>query len=176
MTEEIYMKVPPSLKPTNKNLVCKLNKSFYGLKQDIPQWNSKLTLTLTTLGYIQSKAGYSLFTKSLANNFIVILVHVDDILITGSDLQEINHIKHVLETTLNIKDLGNIKYFLGFEISRSNKGNFICQRKYSLDLLKTPGLLGAKPAFTPMDPNHCINNFSDNLLPNPTAFRSLIGK
>ncbi|RVW54646.1 Retrovirus-related Pol polyprotein from transposon TNT 1-94 [Vitis vinifera] len=62
-----------------------------------------------------------------------------------------------LETTSNfnkefeIKDLGNLKYFLGMEIARSKKGIAVSQRKYVLDLLNETGMLGCKPAETPMD-------------------------
>nr|AAB36255.1 retrotransposon peptide {Ty1-copia retrotransposon element, clone Mel 22} [Vicia melanops, leaves, Peptide Transposon Partial, 75 aa] [Vicia melanops] len=74
LDEEVYMKVPPCLKVSNKNLVCKLNRSIYGLKQSNRQWNHKLTNTLLNLGFIQSKSDYSLFTKKSDSSFTVVLV------------------------------------------------------------------------------------------------------
>ncbi|KAK2359915.1 putative mitochondrial protein [Trifolium repens] len=61
--EEVYMQPPPSLHLDQPDLVCKLQRSLYGLKQASRQWNAKLTETLIASNYTQSKADYSLFTK-----------------------------------------------------------------------------------------------------------------
>ena len=53
-----------------------------------------------------------------------------------------------------MKDLGRLKYFLGIKVLRSNKGIFISQRKYVLDLLAEIGMLDCKPIETPMVMNH----------------------
>lgn len=53
---------------------------------------------------------------------------------------------------LSSSDLGTLKYFLGLEIARSSKRISVCQRKYTLGLLKYTGLLACKPSLVPMDP------------------------
>ncbi|CAL9005971.1 unnamed protein product [Prunus brigantina] len=53
-----------------------------------------------------------------------------------------------------MKDLGDLKYFLGIEVARSTTGIFLSQRKYVLDLLTKTGILGCKPAETPIEMNH----------------------
>lgn len=75
------MKIPSGLKVSNKNLVCKFKRSIYGLKQASRQWNHKLTTTLLSLGYCQSKSDYSLFTKKTENFFINIFVYVDGLVL-----------------------------------------------------------------------------------------------
>lgn len=75
----------PDLK-VPKNMICKLNKFIYGLKQASCQWNQKLTSTLINLGYHQSRYGYSLFTKKYVNSFTIILIYVDDLILAGNDL------------------------------------------------------------------------------------------
>nr|KYP49741.1 Retrovirus-related Pol polyprotein from transposon TNT 1-94 [Cajanus cajan] len=113
------MKTPPGLESQAPNMVCKLEKSLYGLKQASHQWNANLSQTLIAFGYEQSKADYSLFTKKTPSGFTAILVYVDDLVLAGSDISEIQQIKALLHTKFNIKDLGELKYFLGFEIARS---------------------------------------------------------
>jgi hypothetical protein len=63
LLEDVYMRVPPGLDVSDNPLVCKLQKSIYGLKQANGQWNIKLTTTLKNPGYVQSKSDYSFFTK-----------------------------------------------------------------------------------------------------------------
>jgi len=60
------------------------------------------------------------------------------------------YIKHILQSNFRIKDLGELKYFLGLEVSRSDDGIFVSQRKYCLKLLSDSGLLGCKSSSTPM--------------------------
>ena len=53
---------------------------------------------------------------------MIILVYVDDMMITGNDIRLIQETKQKLQDTFKMKDLGDLKYFLGIEFSRSNKG------------------------------------------------------
>lgn len=65
--------------------VCKLNKSIYGLKQASRQWYSKLSDLLISLGYVHSNADHSLFTKLYGYDFIILLVYLDDIVLSGNN-------------------------------------------------------------------------------------------
>ncbi|MCH82631.1 retrovirus-related Pol polyprotein from transposon TNT 1-94, partial [Trifolium medium] len=176
LNEEVYMKPPPGLDLPHPDLVCKLQRSLYGLKQASRQWNTKLTDTLISSGYIQSKSDYSLFTKQSHSGFTVVLVYVDDLVLGGTDMNEITTLKNLLNDKFSIKDLGVLKYFLGFEVDRTSKGISLCQRKYTLDLLTDAGLLGAKPCTTPMQPHLQLHKTSDTSLSDPTAYRRLIGR
>ena len=53
---------------------------------------------------------------------MIILVYVDDMMITGNDIRMIQETKQTLQDTFKMKDLGDLKYFLGIEFARSNKG------------------------------------------------------
>uniref|UniRef100_A0A3Q7I802 Reverse transcriptase Ty1/copia-type domain-containing protein n=1 Tax=Solanum lycopersicum TaxID=4081 RepID=A0A3Q7I802_SOLLC len=109
--------------------------------------------TYSIAGFQQSTGDYSLFTKKEGEKIVIILVYVDDLLLTGNDGFMIQHTKDVLQTTFKIKDLGELKYFLGIEFARSEAGILMHQRKYALELVAYMGLAGAKPVTTPMDQN-----------------------
>jgi hypothetical protein len=115
--------------------VCKLKKSLYGLKQASRQWNHKLTAALISIGYRRSYADPSLFVKHASSLFTTLLVYVDDVVLAGTNLSEINSVKAFLHHSFRIKDLGELKFFLGIEIARSKAGVLIYQRKYCLELI-----------------------------------------
>nr|GEV34384.1 hypothetical protein [Tanacetum cinerariifolium] len=115
VAKDVYMTLPDGYNNVDKSKVCKLNKSLYGLKQAPRQWNANLTTALAEHGFEQSKFDYSLYTKHRSGMFIALLVYVDDIVITGSDVEGINEFKLFLSTKFLIKDLGALKYFLGIE-------------------------------------------------------------
>ncbi|CAL8135912.1 unnamed protein product [Prunus armeniaca] len=151
--EEIYTSPPPGLQRQGENLVCRLNKSLYGLKQASRQWFAKFSTAVQAAGYVQSKADYSLFTCRNGKSFTALLIYVDDILITSNDLKAISTLKQFLHSRFRIKDLGDLKYFMGIEVSRSKRGISISQRKYTLEILKDGGILGAKPMNFPIEQN-----------------------
>lgn len=87
-------------------------------------------------GYSQCQADHTLFIKrSTEGKTTILIVYVDDIIVTGDCEEEIRSLKVFLAQEFEIKDLGNLKYFLGMEVARSKKGISISQRKYVLDLL-----------------------------------------
>ena len=92
----------------------------------------KLTDALIRLGFTQSHADYSLFIKRTKTSVVILLVYVDDMMITGNDLSLIQQTKEVLQDTFKMKDLGELRYFLGIEFARSQEGIVMHQRKHSL--------------------------------------------
>ena len=175
LSEEVYMSLPPGFQSQGE-MVCKLNKSLYGLKQASRQWFAKFSSTLVQLGFKQSKADYSLFTRQKGHCFMVLLIYVDDVLIACNDKEEVDQFKVLLDQKFKLKDLGDLKYFLGLEIARSDKGISMCQRKYTLEVLSDAGLLGCKPAKTPMEQNVRLSKYEGEELKDPSAYRRLVGR
>ena len=86
--------------------------------------------------------------------FLALLVHVDNIILAGNDLQACTEFKLYLNDCFQIKDLCPLKYFLGIEVARGPRGLFLCQHKYALGIVKEGGLLDSKPSAFPMEENH----------------------
>jgi hypothetical protein len=178
LAKEVYMALPPGFpsKEATTNLVCKLNKLLYGLKQASRQWFAKFSSTIIKHGFVQSKSDYSLFTRTQGTVFITLLVYVDDILIASNDMPSVNALKDSLHVEFKLKDLGNLKYFLGLEVARLAKGISLCQRKYALDILSDSGMLGSKPVATPMEQNLKISQSTGEILDDPSPYRRLVGR
>ena len=88
-------------------------------------------------GHTQGQSDHTLFYKYVVVDKIVILiVYVDDIIITSSDEGELACLKRKLAIEFEIKDIGQLKYFIGMEVARSRKGIMVSQQKYILELLK----------------------------------------
>jgi hypothetical protein len=175
--EEVYMQLPPGYSNPNDPRVCKLKKSIYGLKQASRQWFSKLSTSLLHFGFLQAKSDSSLFIRKSTNDFIAVLIYVDDVLIASNTLTALNKVKQYLRTIFPIKDLGNLKYFLGIEVARSAKGIVLCQRKYALDILADSGFSGAKPVSFPMESTLKLSTHDASpSLSDPASYRRLIGR
>ena len=97
-------------------------------------------------------------------------------IITGDDKEEIESLKNKLFQEFEMKDLGRRKFFLGIEVLRSNKGIFISQKKYILDLLAETGRLDCKPVKTPMMINHGLQMLEGGELANCMQYQRLVGK
>ncbi|KAJ4768963.1 Retroelement pol polyprotein-like [Rhynchospora pubera] len=176
LNEEVYMCLPPGFAHSHPGKVCRLRKSIYGLRQAPRMWFSKLTSALEAYGFIQSKADYSLFTCHKGTAFIAILIYVDDLVVAGNDSSAIHDFKKYMSEVFHMKDLGVLKYFLGIEIARGPTGLFLSQRKYALDMLAECGLLGAKPAATPLEQNHRLAESMSAKLKDPEKYRRLVGR
>ncbi|XP_069152641.1 uncharacterized protein [Solanum lycopersicum] len=135
--------------------------------------------------FTQSQHDHSLFTRKTYEGTTIILVYVDDILVTGSSLELIKETTEALQQVFKMNDLGELRYFLGIEFVRCEAGMVMHQRKYALQLIDEVGLSGAKPSGTPMDVNVKLTlkqyddqtkeNQGDKLV-DPDAYQKLIGK
>ncbi|XP_022041556.1 uncharacterized mitochondrial protein AtMg00810-like [Helianthus annuus] len=175
LDEEIYMSPPPGMElPSNQ--VLQLKKSLYGLKQASRQWHGKLSSVLKTKGYVRSQNDYSLFSKSMGSSTVHIAIYVDDILVTGDNIYEIDSLKAFLHTTFQIKDLGFLNYFLGIEVLHHSHGTIMTQRKYASDLLKDFLVEDLISTNCPLPPHLQLKVNDGVLLRDPLLYRQLVGK
>ncbi|KAM2302248.1 hypothetical protein FF2_032543 [Malus domestica] len=125
LQEEVYMAQPPGfLDSIHNDYVCKLHKSLYGFKQAPRAWNDRFTSFLPTLGFKSTYSDSSLFVKVVNGTVVILLLYVDDIIITGSASQAISDVIHALTQEFDIKDLGPLHYFLGIQVVHKKDGLF----------------------------------------------------
>lgn len=87
----------------------------------------------------------------------ILLVYIDDIIVTGEDDSEISRLKEIIVVEFELKDLGKLRYFLRFEIARSRTELTLNQRRYTLYLLKEIEKLGCQPVSIPIEANQRLN-------------------
>ncbi|XP_070677787.1 uncharacterized mitochondrial protein AtMg00810-like [Malus domestica] len=75
-----------------------------------------------------------------------------------------------------MKELGELKYFLGIEVARSKHGIFLPQRKYVLDLSAETGMLDCKHVDTPIEQNHRLGLFPDQIPTLKELYQRLVGR
>ena len=151
--------------------VCHLRKSLYGLKQSPCVWFDKFSKEVETFGMQKSKSDHSVFYENSSSCIILLVVYVDDIVISKGILS----LKSFLHNQFHTKDLGMLKYFLGVEVMRSKQGILLSLRKYVLGMLFETWKLGAKPCSTPMAPKVQLTKEGE-LFEDLERYKRLVGK
>jgi hypothetical protein len=176
LKEDVYMIQPPGfVDPTHPDHVCKLQKSLYGLKQAPRAWFERFTSHLLTIGFVASTADPSLFVLRTGSTVLYLLLYVDDIILTGNSSSAVASLIAQLAETFELKDLGPLRFFLGLQIDYNRTGLFVHQRKYISDLLLKFNMTNCKPASTPFSISQKLQPSTDDVLPDPTQYRSLVG-
>ncbi|RVW71923.1 Retrovirus-related Pol polyprotein from transposon TNT 1-94 [Vitis vinifera] len=174
LSEEVYMQPPPGLS-VESNKVCHLRRALYGLKQAPRAWFAKFSSSIFRLGYTASPYDSALFLRRTDKDTILLILYVDDMIITGDDLSGIQELKDFLSEQFEMKDLGHLSYFLGLEITHSTNGLYITQAKYASDLLSQAGLTDSKTVDTPVELNAHLTPSRGKPLSNPSLYRRLVG-
>jgi len=171
------MDLPPGYTTsTDAKVVCKLQRALYGLKQSPRAWFGRFSMAMRKYGFKQSNSDHTLFIKHNGEKLTVLIVYVDDMIITGDDKEEISRLQEELATDFEMKNLGGLKYFLGIEVARSREGIFLSQRKYVLDVLTEVGMLECKPADTPIVQNHRLGEYPDQAPTDKGRYQRLVRK
>lgn len=154
LQEDIYMQQPEGFKVKGKeNYVCKLKKSLYGLKQAPRQWYRKFDSFMGEQGFKKTSCDHCVFLKRFsANDFIILLLYVDDMLVVGQNVGRIASLKQQLSKTFSMKELGPAKHILGMQIVRDRKARklWLSQEAYIKKVLQRFNMEKAKPVSTPL--------------------------
>ena len=155
LEENIYMEQPHGfIEKGKENLVCKLKKSLYGLKQASRQWYAKMDQTLSSLSFRRLDSDNCTYVYQDKHDVVMyICLFVDDLLMFSNSLTRLNTLKKRLSSLYKMKDLGEAEYILGMQIQRDRKKGTlsICQTGYIKNVVQKYGLGEAKPVYTPLD-------------------------
>src|SRR5690606_32369386 len=105
---------------------------------------------LIEFGFSCSRSDPSLFTYHQQNKTLVILLYVDDVLLTGSDIELLSKLLQALNLRFAMKDLGTPKYFLGIEMQSSSDGLFLHQTAYATNILHQAAMAECNSMPTPL--------------------------
>lgn len=179
LEEEIYLTQPEGfVDPEHPSYVWRLNSSLYGLKQSARQWYQCLGDQLKTIGFETTQVDPSLYVLKQDDQITAaILVHVDDILLAGTETS-IQGVESMLHDKFKMTRSEDVSHFLSFDINRdrSTKTFTMNQSSYIHDLVETYHLEEARQVFTPCDglfKDLCKN--SDSTLTTSKPYCSLVG-
>ncbi|KAH9677665.1 retrovirus-related pol polyprotein from transposon RE1 [Citrus sinensis] len=180
LTEEVFMSQPDGfIDAQRSDFVCKLHKSLYGLKQAPRAWYDKLKGCLISWGFTTTSSDTSLFVRKIKTSMIIVLIYVDDILITGPNTEELEGFITEFSKTFALKDLGVLSYFLGIEVLYDADCMYLSQRKYIRDLLSKVEMTECKGIDTPMSTGSKLQKIVQGelgyYLEDPTHYRSIVG-
>ena len=180
LNEIVFMKQPEGfVKEGKENLVCRLKKSIYGLKQSPRCWNTALDDHLKKVKFIQTKGDPCLYVSTDGAETIIIAVYVDDILIGGKTDKRIAGVKIAIAERFEVKDMGELHYFLGVKVVQDLKAStvWLGQPAYSENIILQFNMQNAKTCRTPVNPSLKLSKSTEeSTRVDQELYQSAVGK
>uniref|UniRef100_A0AAV1V9Q8 Reverse transcriptase Ty1/copia-type domain-containing protein n=1 Tax=Peronospora matthiolae TaxID=2874970 RepID=A0AAV1V9Q8_9STRA len=152
MKEKVYCVIPEGVEMDGDFDCLELVKAIYGLKQASRVWNETFYEFVCFIGFKVSAFDPCLYIKVVDGHCVLVLVYVDDVLVTGSSLELIAQTKADLKTRFEMTDSGKCTFVLGIELVDESDGSVtMCQRRYVNDILKCFGMDECKATASPVD-------------------------
>ena len=165
MTEKVFCAIPEGVDIDEEFDCFELVKAIYGLKQASRVWNETFHEFVCSIGFQASNFDPCLYIKVARGQCVLLLVYVDDVLVTGSSTEMIARTKSDLKMRFEITDSGKCVFVLGIELVDNIDGSVtMCQRRYVDDVLKRFGMSDCKAVISPTD-------ISSRLTPSNAATR-----
>ncbi|GKA33491.1 zinc finger, CCHC-type containing protein [Tanacetum coccineum] len=152
LEEEVYMEQPEGFViQGQENKVCKLIKSLYGLKQAPKQWHQKFDQVILSNGFRINESDKCVYSRFVNGKGVIICLYVDDMLIFGTDLEQVQMTKKLLSENFDMKDLGEADVILGIKILRKENRLMLTQSHYIEKILKRFDSFNCLPVSTPFE-------------------------
>ena len=144
---------------TRQGKVCKIQRALYGLKISPKRWYEKFAEVMLNFGLKSHDSEPCLFTWRNNGKYLLLLLYVDNMLITSNDINKLDEIKLKLKLEFEMSDIGEPKSFLGIEIhrDRQNRTITLTLEGYIDKLLKRFGYSEMPPQRTPMVTSQVAN-------------------
>lgn len=177
LDKQIFMEIPEGVDPKSydPNDVCEILQSLYGLRQSGHLWNEKVKKFVISIGFRQSTADPGVFINERG---IIIALYVDDILVFGKDIKDIESTKDQLKSFHPMKDSGPAQKILGIRITQTKDSIQLDQETYAQSILEEFDMLNSNPQDIPLSPSIDLNDESSKKLPRDLhdKFRQIIGR
>ncbi|GJU95716.1 ribonuclease H-like domain-containing protein [Tanacetum coccineum] len=148
---------------------------FGSLQKQAPRaWFQRFAGYAKRVGFSSSRCDSSLFIYQHVSEVAYLLIYVDDIVLTASSMDLLQHIISSLHKEFDMTDLGALNYFLGIYVKRDSTGMFLSQKKHALDLLDRAHMANCNPTRTPVDRESKLGSDGDPIS-DPNLYRSLAG-
>jgi hypothetical protein len=129
LEEEVYVsQLSGFIAEGQDSKVFKLHKALYGLKQAPSAWNVKLDKTLIDLGFVRCPLEHALYKRDKDKGTLLVGVYVDDMIVTGTSVSNITHVKEQMKTMFSMSDLGLLNYYRGLEVHQFVVSVRICSK------------------------------------------------
>ena len=138
-------------------------------------WYAKIDSFLLSLNFVRCKSDPNVYLKLIHGSLMIIVLYVDDLLITGSSRDEISSLKDAMNHAFSMADLGLLSQFLGLEIAQTKQGIKLNQSKYAFYFLNKFNMKDCKPRKTPFLSGVKLEEVNSSPMVNNTLYRKLIG-
>jgi len=138
-------------------------------------WLDKIGQYFVTSGFQTSNVDFSLYVKRTNHGIVVIVIYVDDLIITRNNDANIFNLNKLLKQKFEMKDLGELHYFLGIEVIQSHKEIWLLQRQYALNKLFEYGMTSCKPILIVLEQNVKLNADEGDVVEDTIMYRHILG-
>jgi len=176
LSEELFVEQLKRYKQKeNEHKVYKLHKALYGLKQAPRAWFSCIEAYFSHEGFQKCISEQTLFVKTSGGRILIVSVYVDDLILTGDDEQMMLEFKQSMMMVFDMTDLERIRFFLGIEVQQQTNGTYICQRKYTLEVLKQFGMEESNAVMNPIVSGFKTNKIGEGNKIDETYYKQIVG-
>ncbi|KAH9679872.1 hypothetical protein KPL71_026314 [Citrus sinensis] len=174
--EEVYIEQPLGyVVKEHKDKVLRLKKAFYGLKQALRAWNSRIDKYFQENDFTKCPYEHALYVKEKDEDILIVCLYVDDLIFTGSDPSLFEELKRVMIKEFEMTNIGLMTYYLGIEVKQKEECIFISQESDAKEILKRFKMNDCKPISTPVECGVKLSKHDEVEDIDPTFFKSLVG-